>query len=134
MHRNVTLIEMRESGLSLDRYHMLFGKEQRHRRPLRFVILRRYIEHLRAYHIGKIEKNIRKSLGVILLVDIRYVIMLFSGSLCVTHVVNIKTQRLSQVIESVQFQLLFHIDIPPHTASRRKKSNGSSRYLKRTIS
>ncbi|MPM37154.1 hypothetical protein SDC9_83760 [bioreactor metagenome] len=51
-------------------------------------------------------------LGVVLLVDIGNIILLRPLGLGVAHVVDIKAQRLREVVKAIQFNLSVHIPVP----------------------
>ena len=79
---------------------------------------------MRAYHIGNVVKYFRKTIGVVLLVDISYIIALLPLALCITHIVNIEAKRLCKVIKSIQLQLILHV--ATHSQNKIKKAQMQS--------
>ena len=83
----------------------LLGDEHRHTRPLRLVVLLCNIQDPRTDHIGHLRKDLRETIGVVLLINVLDVVPLLTCRLRIANVINIETQRLRQVVKPVQFQL-----------------------------
>ena len=115
VHRDVTLVEMREDcvaedgglhGLLAPRGHGIFFRdEHRDARPLRVVVLFGDVEDPRADHLRDFREDLREAFGIVLLVDVFDVVLLFARCLGVTDVVNVETEGFRQVVEAVKFQL-----------------------------
>ena len=85
---------------------LLLGDQHVHRSALRLVILFGDIEDPCTDHFGHIAEYLRQSFGIVLLVDILYIILLLLLSLSITDIVNIEAEGLGQVIKTVKGDLI----------------------------
>ena len=101
VHRDMALIQVAQHRIPR-RGHRALGDEDSHRGPLGVIVLPGDIQHLGADHIRQGGEDIGQALGVVLLVDIGNVIPLLPGSFGVAHIIDVETQRLCQVVKSIE--------------------------------
>ena len=101
MNGHMTFIQMSQLGLSLYGNHGALGNEDGYGRTLGLIILTRNIEHRCANHVRQPGENIGQTFRVILLVNIGDIVLLLPWRFGIAHVIDIKTQRLCQIIEAV---------------------------------
>ena len=110
VHGDMALVEVRHDGIRLERrLHVLLRDQEGDGSALRIVVLLGDVQHMCADHLGQLFHDAGQSLGVVLLIDVLDVVALFSLGLCVADIVNIKGQRLGQVVKAVEFELVLHI-------------------------
>ena len=113
MHGDMAFVQMRHDGIRLGRgLHMLLRDQEGDGGALRVVILFGDMQHMRADHLGHALQNAGQPLGVVLLVDVGDIVALLALGFGIAYVVNVERQRLGQVVEPVQFQLVLHTGNP----------------------
>ena len=105
VNRDVALVEMRDHRLLVRPSDGLLGDQHGHAGTLRFVILPRHIEDVRADDVRDLGQNRGQPLGVVGLIDVLDVLLLLRRRPCVADVVDIERQALGQVVETVELQL-----------------------------
>ena len=133
MYGNVALIQMCHDCLGLDmRDHGLFRDQKSNRCALRLVVLLGDAKYFCTDHLGEVGKDIRQTLRVILLVDIRNIVLLLACSLGIAYVVDIKTEGFGQVVKAIKTKLLLrHLIHPfqdgPNSLNILHRENATSR-------
>lgn len=94
VYRYMALVQMCQLGLT-DGNHRTFGNQNGDRSALRVIILSCNVEHLCANHVGQGGQNIGQTLRIVLFIDVRDVVPLFSGRFGVADVIDVKAQRFS---------------------------------------
>ena len=107
VHRDMALIQVAQHRIPR-RGHRALGDEDSHRGPLGVIVLPGDIQHLGADHIRQGGEDIGQALRVILLVDIGDIVPLLPGRFGVTHVINVKTEGLCQIVEPIEAQFFSH--------------------------
>ena len=84
----------------------MLGDQNCYAGALRFIILARNVQNVSANDINNVCKNFCQTFCTVQLIDVLNVLLTLFICLGVTDVVNIKTQRLGQIVETVQAQLI----------------------------
>ena len=90
----------------------ILGQKQRDGSALRIIILLGNIQNLCADHLRDVRQDLHEAVGIILLIDIGNILLLLALGLGIADVVNVKAQRLCQVIEPIKLQLILHGSSP----------------------
>ena len=104
----MALVQMGHCGVP-HRHLALVRNQDSHGAPLGLIVLAGNVQHSGSDHVRHIHQQFGQPFGIVLLVDIGYVILLFPLGLGVAHVIDIEAQGLGQIVKAVQGKFLAHV-------------------------